>query len=397
MRRIYGRLFDLYSMKTFVLSIIFFPNFLNGQLTSMIKYEYYSSSSNYLDRTEESQTNGIVSSRGKQTTVSNKPAFTLIDSNKNYDACQQPINTINFPDGIAIIQRGGDCTFSVKITRAKQYGASAVIIYDPRSAGQDAFDMLQNNSDILALYVSQSIGSILFALANDNRTYLNITLEPTQFDYDDLNRRGLWYNSRGAIIFVAISISVLVFLFLAWFIFYYCQRYRLRTAKDHLNNRLTHAAKKALNKIPIITVTENSPIEESCVICLDTIKTGDTARQLKCNHTFHQTCVDPWLINHRHCPLCNLDILVAYSVTIPGTNSRRHPVLTETLAPISYASLATTAASSVSEQNNVPHNEQQQRQVNLDVSYQPISTISGSIRNDMHGEQNAMFTTDDGY
>jgi hypothetical protein len=67
---------------------------------------------------------------------------------------------------------------------------------------------------------------------------------------------------------------------MSWFIFYYCQRYRLRTSKDRLQNRLIHAAKKALTKIPLVTITENSRIEESCVICLDMIKLGDTVRQL---------------------------------------------------------------------------------------------------------------------
>ncbi|CAF0997672.1 unnamed protein product [Adineta ricciae] len=371
-------------MNTILCCIIFFPNFLNGQLTATIKYEYYSVSSNYSNRTEESQTNGIVSTRGSQSPVFNRPAFVLIDSRKNYDACQQPINNVTYSNGIAIIQRGGDCTFSVKITRAKQFGASAVIIYDPRSTGQDAFDMLQNNSDILALYVSQMIGSMLFDLANDNQTYLNITLDPMQIDYDDVPGRNLWYNSRGAIIFVAISISVLVCLFIAWFVFYYCQRYRSRTAKDHLNNRLTHAAKKALTKIPLITITENPPIEESCVICLDAIKAGDTVRLLKCNHTFHQICVDPWLINHRHCPLCNLDILVAYGITIPESSSRQQPIPTETLAPVLYTSLATTSAAPVVEQNDHVHYNEQR----------PIPTISGSMRDNLHGEQNSIFIVD---
>jgi len=109
---------------TLLLCIIFYPNLLNGQLTAIIKYEYYSLASNYSNITQEIQTNGIVSTKGSQSMVQNKQAFTLMDSNGKYDACQQTINPKTYLDGIAIIQRGGDCTFSVKITRAKQYGAS---------------------------------------------------------------------------------------------------------------------------------------------------------------------------------------------------------------------------------------------------------------------------------
>jgi cytochrome c-type biogenesis protein CcmE len=109
---------------TLLLCIIFYPNFLNGQLTAIIKYEYYSSLSNYSNITQEIQTNGIISTKGSQSMVQNKQAFTLMDSNGKYDACQQTINPRIYSNGIAIIQRGGDCTFSVKITRAKNLGAS---------------------------------------------------------------------------------------------------------------------------------------------------------------------------------------------------------------------------------------------------------------------------------
>lgn len=108
----------------FFFCIIFYPDIISGQLTAIIKYEYYSSLSNYSNITQEIQTNGIVSTKGSQTMVRNRPAFILIDSNGKNDGCQSPVNSVAFTNGIAIIQRGGDCTFSVKITRAKQYGAS---------------------------------------------------------------------------------------------------------------------------------------------------------------------------------------------------------------------------------------------------------------------------------
>lgn len=140
--------------------------------------------------------------------------------------------------------------------------------------------MLQNNSDILSVYVQQSIGSFLFNLSKINQTQLNITLQPIQMDYDDYNRDNIWFGSQSATIFVVVSICILITLCISWLIFYYCQRHRARTAKDRLQNRLSNAAKKALTKIPLVNITENPQTEESCVICLDTIKTGDTVRQL---------------------------------------------------------------------------------------------------------------------
>jgi RING finger family protein len=45
-----------------------------------------------------------------------------------------------------------------------------------------------------------------------------------------------------------------------------------------------------------------------CLICLDSIQDEDDVRGLTCSHTFHASCVDPWLISrHSYCPLCKAD------------------------------------------------------------------------------------------
>ncbi|CAF2033214.1 unnamed protein product [Rotaria magnacalcarata] len=367
--------------------IVLSPKYIQCYVTTMISYEYYSSDSNFLNKTEDSQTNGFVSTRGGQDAVLNGKAFILIDSNGFFYGCGQPANPMYVSNGVAIIQRGGNCTFSVKITRAKQYGATAVIIYDPFNSGSELYNMLQNSSDILAVYVQRSVGAFLFNITKNNRTQLNITLQPIAMPFDNYNdnENNIWFGSQSATIFIAISICILISLCIAWLIFYYCQRHRARTAKDRLQSRLSNAAKKALTKIPLVNVHENPPTEESCVICLDIIKTGDTIRKLVCGHTFHHHCVDPWLLNHRHCPLCNLDILAAYRVAVPSTiNRRRHSNVHNINDNPSVFSLATTSASRVNEQST-PAN---------------LPTISATIKDDssdvrIHGEQNPMFRLDE--
>lgn len=156
----------------------------------------------------------------------------------------------------------------------------AVIVYDPQSIAQDTYDIIHNNSDILCLYVQKSIGSTLFSIANDNRSRLNISIQPTNMNYDDSNDDSMWAGSYGAIIFIIVAISILICSCFSWFIFYCFHRNRVRTTKDRLDNRLINAAKKALTKIPLVTINETHTNEESCVICLDTIKEGDTIREL---------------------------------------------------------------------------------------------------------------------
>lgn len=37
-----------------------------------------------------------------------------------------------------------------------------------------------------------------------------------------------------------------------------------------------------------------------------------------CSHEFHKSCIDPWLIEHRTCPMCKLDVLKFYGYTVDG-------------------------------------------------------------------------------
>jgi hypothetical protein len=58
--------------------------------------------------------------------------------------------------------------------------------------------------------------------------------------------------------------------------------------------------------------TQIVPTEESvCSVCQDTIVTTEPARRLNfCNHTFHTRCIDTWLVQNVHCPMCRHDIRV---------------------------------------------------------------------------------------
>ncbi|CAF4427227.1 unnamed protein product, partial [Rotaria magnacalcarata] len=68
---------------------------------------------------------------------------------------------------------------------------------------------MYNTSEILCLYVQKSVGSVLFQLANDDRARLYIALQPINGNSDDLNLDDIWNGSQGAVIFIAIAISML--------------------------------------------------------------------------------------------------------------------------------------------------------------------------------------------
>jgi len=52
--------------------------------------------------------------------------------------------------------------------------------------------------------------------------------------------------------------------------------------------------------------------KQSCFICLEHYKEGENifwSRNERCNHSFHQTCMSRWLMDHNDCPLCREDFM----------------------------------------------------------------------------------------
>lgn len=76
----------------------------------------------------------------------------------------------------------------------------------------------------------------------------------------------------------------------------------------------TGLKKRELRKFPVaaygsseveITVTE-------CTICLGEFLDGERVRVLPpCNHSFHMSCIDTWLLSHSSCPNCRHELHVA--------------------------------------------------------------------------------------
>lgn len=238
--------------------------------------------------------------------------------------CSLPLTTLGTSDGklpsepwIALIKRG-QCDFAVKVLNAIRSNASAVLVYNDRDASSlDKMSIPPELRNISAVFTYKKKGESLAALVDGGfrvMTYITVGSHcPKQSN--NINKT--------SVLFVSISFIVLMIISLAWLVFYYVQRFRYIHAKDRLSRRLCSAAKKALSKIPTKNIkSEDKEIQgdgECCAVCIEPYKISDVLRVLPCRHEFHKFCIDPWLLEHRTCPMCKMDILKHYGFVFTGS------------------------------------------------------------------------------
>ena len=93
------------------------------------------------------------------------------------------------------------------------------------------------------------------------------------------------------------------------------------------NENRRGASQETINGIPLATL-DNTAIEELeenqkvCNICLEEFKEGDTMRKTKCEHTFHQECLDRWLAQVASCPICKQE--VEHNASEHATSGHQH-------------------------------------------------------------------------
>ncbi|KAF7280308.1 hypothetical protein GWI33_006220 [Rhynchophorus ferrugineus] len=178
-------------------------------------------------------------------------------------------------------------------------------------------EMSTEDGNISAVFIFKWKGEELVKLSeNDSNVYVQITIAShTSSKTASINRT--------SVLFVSITFIVLMIISLTWLVFYYVQKFRYIRTKDKLSRKLGNAAKRALSKIPTKNLkTEDKEVQgdgECCAVCIEPYKINDLLRILPCGHEFHKTCIDPWLLEHRTCPMCKMDILKYYGFVFTGS------------------------------------------------------------------------------
>ncbi|XP_016415650.1 RING finger protein 150-like [Sinocyclocheilus rhinocerous] len=234
----------------------------------------------------------------------------VCDSNTKF-----PLPHPNIP-WIALIARG-NCTYREKIRHAAALNASAVVIFNVGSSNSNETITMPHHGtgDVVAIMIPEPKGREIMALLEKNITVaMHITIGTRNLQK---------YVSRTSVVFVSISFIILMIISLAWLVFYYIQRFRYANARDRNQRRLGNAAKKAISKLQVRTIRKGDKETESdfdnCAVCIEDYKPNDVVRILPCCHVFHKNCVDPWLQDHRTCPMCKMNILKALGIP-PNTD-----------------------------------------------------------------------------
>ncbi|NXK20479.1 RN128 ligase, partial [Arenaria interpres] len=233
-----------------------------------------------------------------------------IPKSANLQACDANTQfTVTTPPWIALIERG-NCTFAEKIKVATRRGATAAVIYNAADKGNGTVLMSHLGAErIVAIMIGNLKGmEILHRIESGMKVTMIIEVG---------KKRGPWMNQY-SIFFISVSFFIVTAATMGYFIFYSARRLRIARAQSRNQRQLKAKAKKAIEQLQLRTLKqgdkETGPDGDSCVVCIELYKPNEVVRILTCNHLFHKSCIDPWLLEHRTCPMCKCDILKALGV-----------------------------------------------------------------------------------
>ncbi|KAJ8276495.1 hypothetical protein COCON_G00082470 [Conger conger] len=211
---------------------------------------------------------------------------------------------------IALIQRGHGCTFTEKINIAASKGAAAAVIYNEPGTENRVIQMSHpGTGDTVAIMIGHTRGMEIVSLIKRGIA-VTMSIEVGK-------QHGGWMGHY-SVFFVSISFFVVTAATVGYFIFYSARRLNSVRLQSRKQRQLKAEAKKAIGKLQVRTVKqgdeETGPDADTCAVCIEAYKAGDVLSILTCNHFFHKTCIEPWLLEHRTCPMCKCDILKALGI-----------------------------------------------------------------------------------
>ncbi|KAI5067050.1 hypothetical protein GOP47_0017578 [Adiantum capillus-veneris] len=101
---------------------------------------------------------------------------------------------------------------------------------------------------------------------------------------------------------------------------------------DNDNHGPPPAAKSAVRKLRFIAIEQQHIDDDSatCPVCKDRMELGEMAKELPCQHLYHESCILPWLDFRNSCPVCRFEL----PTDDPDYEARKHAVTSNTRSMI---------------------------------------------------------------
>ncbi|XP_029105069.1 E3 ubiquitin-protein ligase RNF43 [Scleropages formosus] len=218
-----------------------------------------------------------------------------------------------------------------KARLAVKRGAKAVIfdVTDDAGAAVELREALLASGDyLLVVLVQAKDAEVLMGLVNRNEeatVRIEVMVEPPRWPHYDV----------GILLTVVLAVLAIIMIF--------AFRYRCKSNRNW--DSVHQQTMRAISRLETRTYSsagcssgqrhrgghESSGSSNSspvCAICLEEFLDGQNLRIISCSHEFHKECVDPWLLQHRTCPLCMHNIMGA-DLPPRQPQSSRHPPGTE--------------------------------------------------------------------
>ncbi|KAM8893631.1 E3 ubiquitin-protein ligase RNF128a [Spinachia spinachia] len=215
----------------------------------------------------------------------------------------------SYPPWIALVKRG-NCTFSAKINAAKRQGAGGVVVYNLDGSGNRTSHMDHwDATEIVAIMIGNSQGMEIVRLVS-NGTQVAMVIELG-------SPHGPWMDTYW-LYFLSIAFFIVTAASIAYFVFISANRLYSLNAHRRAERRLKSEAKRAIGRLQVrkLKASDEETASDShvCAVCIESYKAGEVVTVLTCDHIFHKTCIEPWLLERRTCPMCKCDILKALGV-----------------------------------------------------------------------------------
>ena len=108
-------------------------------------------------------------------------------------------------------------------------------------------------------------------------------------------------------VYVGVCVYVCVYVYVYLYMYMYMYMYMYKHQKATINQIIFKFKENSRNIITQFQMFCHKPFSNISFIYLMYIF-------LICRHEFHKSCVDPWLLEHRTCPICKTNILKAFGI-----------------------------------------------------------------------------------